>query len=142
MAEPKSSTQPTLLPMPDLCTDRTMIRIMRRLGGHGTRDAQASMLALRHFGQSFRQILVLTRCYVTEIAHASRRNIMIANCCAPKMTRDEALLLETIALSQRLPARTMRNLSELTGGGASQRVTTVARALNNALENQGFHLQG
>jgi len=142
MVAPKSSTQPLLLPMPDPCTDRTMIIIIRRVGGHGTRDAQASMLALRHFGQSFRQILVLARCYITEIAHASQRNIMIANCCAPKMTRDEALLLETIALSQKHPDRTARNLSELTAGGAGQRVATVARALNNALENHGFRLQG
>lgn len=131
-----------LLPRPLACTDRAILVMLRRMGGHGLRDAQAAMLAMRHFGNGFRQPLTLMRCFVAELAQASQRNILIANCCAPKMTLDEGLVLEAVAMSCRKPDRTRRNMDLLTGGGPASRAITVARALNIALENAGSPLEG
>ncbi|MDN3645001.1 hypothetical protein QWY75_02135 [Pontixanthobacter aestiaquae] len=116
--------------------------MLRRMGGHGLRDAKASWIGLNHFGQSFRQPLVLLRCFVAEIAQASQRSIMLANCCAPRMTEDEGLMLETLALCGRNPERAKRNLARLTDGGSTIRPFSVARALNIALENMGRPLEG
>lgn len=142
MKQSDSANPPTLLPMPTHCTDRIILIMMRRMGGHGLRDAHAAMLALRHFGTGFRQPLVLLRCYMAEIAHASHRSIMIANCCAPKMTRDEGLLLETLAQSASNPERAQRNIHELTSSNHSRRALTIASALGNALHNSGIRLEG
>lgn len=146
MKQSDSANSPTLLPMPIHGVDRAVLIMMRRMGGYGLRDAHAAMLALKNFGTGFRQPLVLLRCYMAEIAQVSERSIMIANCCAPKMTRDEGLLLETLAQAGQQPGgnpdRAQRNLQELTGGRNAGRALTVASAFSNALHTSGIQLEG
>ncbi len=142
MNQPEPSPSPVLLPKPTACTDRTVLVMLRRMGGHGLRDARATWIGLNHFGQRFRQPLVLMRCFMAEIAQASQRSIMLANCCAPRMTGDEGLLLETLALCGRNPDRAKRNLARLTDNGPTARAFSVACALNTAFENMGCPLEG
>ncbi|MXO90661.1 DUF6628 family protein [Pontixanthobacter aquaemixtae] len=142
MSRTEKTGQPVLLPKPHACTDRAILVMLRRMGGHGLRDATACMLAMRHFGTGFRQPLTLMRCFVAELAQGSRRSISIANCCGPMMTQDEALVLESLALSNRNPDRTMRNLGRLTGNGLVGRSFTIARAMGTALDNMGMPLEG
>lgn len=142
MNRSQSTDAPLLLPMPDHSTDRNVLVMIRRMAAHGLRDANAAMIGMNHFGNGFRQPLVLLRCYVAEVARASQRSIQIANCCAPRMTRDEGLMLETLALSSRAPERAIRNLQELTGSETPSRALTVAQGLNAALHNGGWRLEG
>lgn len=142
MSEPDQTQSPRLLPLPDARTDRITLIMLRRMGAHGLRDARAVMLAMQHFGTGFRQPLALLRCYVSELAQASRRNIHIASCCAPRMTMDEALMLETLALARTHAERATRNLDILTEDGAIGRAFTVAAAFATALGNAGMPLEG
>ena len=130
------------LPLPTACTDRTVLVMMRRMGAHGLKDAQATMLAMRFFGTGFRQPLVLLRCFMMEVAHASNRNIMLSPCCARRMTRDEGLLLETLALCSANHERARQDLGEITGRDNAERALTVAQAFNTALANMGRNLEG
>lgn len=142
MSKPDKTKKPLLLPMPDACTDRAVLVMLRRMGAHGLRDAHATMLAMKHFGLAFRQPLTLLRCFVVEVAQGSRRSIHIASCCAPRMTQDEAMLLETLALARTRPERATRNLDRLTGQGSTGRAFTVAAAFAAALGNTGLQLIG
>lgn len=83
-------------PMPTEPLLRDTLIVFRRLAIHGRNDAQASHFAMHRFGRRFRQILVLIRCFLHETASESQRRIQIASCCAPRMTRDEALLIDAI----------------------------------------------
>lgn len=142
MSKPDKTKKPLLLPMPDACTDRAVLVMLRRMGAHGLRDAHAAMLAMKHFGLAFRQPLTLLRCYIAEVAQGSRRSIHIASCCAPRMTQDEALMLETLALAQERPERATGNLDRLTAQGSTNRAFTVAAAFATALANAGLPLEG
>ncbi len=142
MSTPEDSAPTLCLPLPTACTDRTILLMMRRMGTHGLRDAQAVMLAMRFFGTGFRQPLVLLRCFMAEVAQASERSIMLSPCCARRMTRDEGLLLETLAMCRQNPSRAKGDLGELTGCEHACRAFTVALAFNNALANAGRQLEG
>ena len=128
------STQPqcTLpLPFPDDPLERTVLVILRRMAIHGLRDARASWLAIEHFGLSFRQPLVLLRCYMHELASVSNRSIRIAPCCAPGMTRDEGLLMAALG------APALDLLETLTDADDVSRVMTTACAVRKALMEPG-----
>jgi hypothetical protein len=84
-------------PLPEARSLKVSLVILRRMAIHGLRDSRAVMLALECYGSSFAKILELHRCFLHEIATTSRRNIRIAPCCAPRMTADEALMIQAIA---------------------------------------------
>lgn len=84
-------------PLPEARSLKVSLVILRRMAIHGLRDSRAIMLALDSYGGRFAKILELHRCFLHEIATTSRRNIRIAPCCAPRMTTDEALMIEAIA---------------------------------------------
>ncbi|MEW4447595.1 DUF6628 family protein [Qipengyuania sp. JC766] len=122
-------SQPCALPyaLPNDRVLRPTLVMLRRMAAHGLRDARATMLAIDTFGADFRKPLTLMRCYLHELATASCRNIRIAPCCAPRMTRDEALMMETIELG------CAASFSALTDGGAIDRVLPTAQALQMEL---------
>ena len=130
------------LPLPDDRSDRIVLVMLRRMGGHGLRDAGAAMIALNHFGRDFRRPLVLLRAFMAELAEASERSITLAPCCAMRMTEDEGLLLEALAMTRGHSARTARNLRRLTGGERIGQPLSTAYALGAALEDLGMPLAG
>ncbi len=142
MPAPYPDDVPVLYPLPDAQHDRIVLKLIRRMGAHGLHDAWASWIAVQHFGAAFRQPLTLLRCFMRELALASHRPIHIASCCAPRMTRDEALMLEALALSASRPHRSRLYIRHVTDLGATARVWTVAAAFHNALANIGIRLEG
>lgn len=114
-------------PLPADPRARALLVMLRRMAIHGIRDAQAAWLALRWFGAGFRKPLVLLRCYILELAEASRRTICIAPCCTPGMTRDELLLLGG------LTAGDLAGLEALTDGGDVTRAHVTAQLFRREL---------
>ena len=91
------STAPALdLPLPARRELSLALVLVRRMAMAGPDDSRAAMLALDVAGSGFRRLLVLTRCFVVELARSSRRTLTLAPCCATGMTRDEALMIDLL----------------------------------------------
>ncbi len=127
MSEPVSPRCRLPVPFPSGETEQTVLVLLRRMAVHGLHDANATVLAIDRFGTGFRKPLVLLRCFLLELARASRRNIAIAPCCAPRMTRDEGLMIEAIGN----PALDL--LAALTDADEVGRIMSAAHALRREL---------
>jgi hypothetical protein len=75
---------------------RLLLLAIRRMAAHGLNDAHAAHACLTGFGLGYRRPLILLRALMAEISRASERKIIVAPCCCPRMTRDEAALLHAI----------------------------------------------
>ena len=117
------------LPLPANPMERTVLVMLRRMAIHGLRDARASQLALTTFGARFDQVLALSRCLLHETATASKSTIRIATCCTPRMTRDEALMMDVILHGDK------EALSAVTDNDMPARAYSAALCLHNALED-------
>jgi hypothetical protein len=142
MEQPQPVAQLLPLPLPDNRADRIVLVMLRRMGGHGLHDAGAAMIAFNHFGMDFRRPLVLLRAFMADLAQASLQPIKLAPCCAMRMTMDEGLLLEALAMTRSNTARTVDNLRALTNGGRIGLPLSTAFALGAALEDMGMPLAG
>ncbi len=89
------------VPLPSNSAQRSLLVMLRRMAICGLRDARATQLAMSMFGVDFREALGLARCLLHETALISKRSIHIATCCTPRMTRDEALMLDAIVTGDR-----------------------------------------
>lgn len=121
------------LPLPENRSELVALVILRRMAAHGFRDAAATMLALETFGTGFRRVLVLLRAYMIELARCSKRTIGLAPCCAMRMTEDEGLMMEAVALARNdagAAAHALRLLSDSSRIGEPLSVACmVSRAL-------------
>jgi hypothetical protein len=132
---PQSGLMP--LPLPADATQRLVLRCLRRMAAHGTRDAQAALLAIEHFGIHFRRPLVLLRAFVAELAQGAERRITMAPCCAMRMTRDEGLIVVVLATAAAYPDCARFHLEQLAGGGAVSSPLSLAAAFNQTLRELG-----
>ncbi|ABC63749.1 hypothetical protein ELI_08285 [Erythrobacter litoralis HTCC2594] len=105
-----------------------LVLLARKMAIYGLRDASATMLAMQVFGSGFRRPLALLRCFMHEVATCSNRNISVAPCCAPRMTRDEALLIDALATAD------LASLAALTDNDDCGRALTVALALREEID--------
>lgn len=121
------------LPLPEGRTERAALVILRRMAAHGFRDAAATMLALETFGTGFRRVLVLLRAYMVELARGSNRTISLAPCCAMRMTDDEGLMMEALALAGEDSAAAARSLRLLSRNAHVGEPLSVACMVNRAL---------
>ena len=113
-SSPRSCALP--LPLPREDTQRLVLRCLRRMAAHGTRDAQAALWVFEAFGIHFRRPLVLLRAFVVDVAQVSARRISVAPCCAMRMTLDEARLIGVLAAAGDNPVAAAHHLRALTGG--------------------------
>ena len=128
---PKQTCLNTLLPVP-VPSDpvaKAMLIVVRRMAVHGLRDAHASQIAFVTFGTRFADILTLARCLLHETALTSARTIQVASCCTPRMTRDEALLMDVVMRGDK------QALAALTDNDLPTRALTAAFALGDLLRN-------
>ena len=116
------------VPLPANPMERNLLIMLRRMAIHGLRDARASQLALTTFGARFHQILALSRCVLHETATASKRSIRIATCCTPRITSDEALMMDVIVHGDK------EALSAVTDNDMPARAYSAALCLHHALE--------
>lgn len=125
------------LPGPTNPVEQLLLIALRRMGTHGLRDAGAAMLVIERFGLGFQRPLVLMRAYVMELARASRRKIMLAPCCARRMTIDEGRMLAVLALIQTTPAGARHHLRQLCDGGDVDAAFSVGVMLADTLAGMG-----
>ena len=122
------STAPALdLPLPARRELSLALVLVRRMAMTGPDDSRAAMLALDVAGSGFRRLLVLTRCFVVELARSSRRTLTLAPCCATGMTRDEALMIDLLRNAD------LATYAALTDDTACHRARTAAQALGEEL---------
>lgn len=121
------------LPLPGQQGERAALVILRRMAAHGQRDASATMLALETWGRDFRRVLVLLRAFMVELARASDRTIRLAPCCAMRMTEDEGLVMEVLALAAEDPEAAGRSMMLLAGSPRIGEPLSVACVLSVAL---------
>jgi hypothetical protein len=121
------------LPLPRARSERAALVILRRMAAHGFRDAAATTLALETFGTGFRRVLVLLRAYMVELARGSNRTISLAPCCAMRMTDDEGLMMEALALAGENKQAAARSLRLLSRNAHVGEPLSIACMVNRAL---------
>ena len=118
------------LPLPQTRHDQVLLLLFRRMATHGLRDARASLLALDQFGSGFLRTLHLVRAFLHGLARHAQEPLTIAPCCAPRLTRHEALVLA--AMTQACPVA----LLELAGPTGYRELVTLAHALQAEVATQ------
>lgn len=129
------------LPVPQPPGLRLSLLIFRRMATHGLHDAQATMIAVDAFGAGFRRPLVLMRAFVAELAGGSRRRLLVAPCCALRMTMDEARVLGVLVAANAHGDTAAHHLRVLTDRYAIAEILSAAAALNAALADLGRPLE-
>jgi uncharacterized protein DUF6628 len=117
-----------------VCGDaRTLLFTTRRMAVNGLQDAFAANAMLSSYGMRYRKPLVLMRAVLVDMARSARGNIIVAPCCAHRMTAHEYALLSAIS-DPANGAHHMRSL--LKPHTASVAVTTIA-AMSETLGEMG-----
>lgn len=138
IAMTEQTARPALpLPAPHDPLERLLLIAMRRMGAHGLHDAWAALLLLDRFGLHFRRPLVLLRAYVMELARTSQRQIVLAPCCAGRMTEDEGRMVAALALALANPAESRRQLGRLCASATVDQPLSVCLALAETLADLG-----
>lgn len=134
-----SAALPFACPVDD--NRRLLLYCIRRMGAHGMHDAHAANAMLGMFGMSYMRPLVMLRAFIAETVRTSQRRINIAGCCCPRMTLDEARLLDALCSSERdirnaaLQLRTVLGTADSLGAlGAAQAVQSAFADLAHPLE--------
>ena len=132
---PDSSKLDTILPhAAPVCGDaRVLLFAIRRMAVQGLHDAFATNALLAAYGMLYRKPLVLLRAVLVDIARAARSNVIVAPCCAPRMTAHEYALLS--AIGDPVDAGMYMD-AVLEPQAASMAVTTIA-ALSETLGEMG-----
>lgn len=133
----------TMLPhaIPACPNQRLLLFVMRRMASAGIDDAHATHALFIAFRQSFRRPLVLLRALMAEISRASRRSLLIAPCCAPRLTAAEQVLVRTVVEANTDPHRAHFRLTGLLGSDHCLGVLSSAKAVSQAFADLGKPLR-
>jgi len=118
-------------------TSRALLVAARRMAIHGLHDASAALLMVQNFGLHFRKVLVLLRSFMLESSQSAQGAIMIAPCCAPRMTAQEYALIGAITCAGADPALASQYLHQLTGAAHCDGLLATARMLAGAIAESG-----
>lgn len=130
-----SSKLDTILPhVAPLCGDaRTLLFAIRRMAVHGLHDAFAANALLAAYGMRYRRPMVLLRAVLVDVARTARGNVIVAPCCAPRMTTHEFALLSAI----RDPEEGGLYMDTLLKPHTASIALTTIAALNDTLVEMG-----
>jgi len=84
---------------------RLLLFAVRRMAIGGITDAHAAHAIFTGFGLAYRRPLVLLRALMAELSRVSAVKLMVAPCCCPRMTDNEAMLLNLIGEANVRPER-------------------------------------
>lgn len=131
----ESSKLDTMLPhAAPVCGDaRTLLFTIRRMAMHGLNDAFAANAMLAAYGLRYRKPLLLIRTLLIDIARNARGNVIVAPCCAPRMTAHEHALLAAIGD----PAGADGHIAPLLDTGKSSMAVATTIALSESLAAMG-----
>ncbi len=132
-------TETSLLPLPapEADTARLMLFAFRRMAAHGLSDAHAANALLGRFGLGYRRPLILLRAFMLELSRVSQRSIMVAPCCAGRMTHDEGRIVGALSLVHAAPPEAFAALVAVTGGANVLPALSAAMAVNDTLADMG-----
>ena len=133
---------PTLLPhaAPVSPYRRLLLFAIRRMAAGGISDAHAAHAIFTGFGLGYRRPLVLLRALMAELSRVSAAQMKVAPCCCPRMTRDEAMLLDLIAEAPSQPSQVHQALGDLLHVRACLGALGSAEAVANAFADLGMPL--
>jgi len=119
---------------------RLLLFAVRRIAAGGTNDALAAHAIFTAFGLSYRRPLMLLRAFMADVSRVAEAKLRVAHCCCPRMTRDEALLLQCIADAAHRPALAHQRLCALLQVPRCQSVVAGGEAVATAFADLGMPL--
>jgi len=141
MRHMKSST--ALLPhaAPASPYRRLLLFAIRRMAAGGIADAHAAHAFFTGFGVGYRRPLVLLRALMTELSRVSTARLSVAPYCCARMTREENILLRSIALAQADPRTAHDELRRLLHVRSCIGVLSSGQAVAGAFADFGMPLE-
>lgn len=121
---------------------RLLLYGVRRMATGGIADAHAAHAIFTGFGLSYRRPLVLLRALMVELSRVSTTKLTVAPCCCPRMTRDEALLLQLVADSPLQAEAVHEELTRFLHVRSCLGVLTSAQSVAVAFTDLGMPLAG
>ena len=133
---------PALLPhaAPASPYRRLLLFAIRRMAGAGISDAHAAHAIFTGFGLGYRRPLVLLRALMAELSRVSSAQLKVAPCCCPRMTSDEAMLVDLIAEAPLRPSEVHQALRDLLHVKACPGALSSAEAVASAFADLGMPL--
>ena len=119
---------------------RLLLFAIRRMAAGGIADAHAAHAIFTGFGLSYRRPLVLLRALMAELSRVSTARLTVAHCCCHRMTRDEAILLDSIAEASLQPSHAHERLRELLHVRGCLGALSSAEAVASAFADLGMPL--
>jgi len=138
MRHMKSST--ALLPhaAPASPYRRLLLFAIRRMAAGGIADAHAAHAFFTGFGVGYRRPLVLLRALMAELSRVSTTRLSVAPCCCARMTREENILVASIALAKTEPRAAHDELRRLLHVRSCLGVLSSAQAIAGAFADLGM----
>ena len=133
---------PALLPhaAPASPYRRLLLFAIRRMAAGGIADAHAAHAIFTGFGLGYRRPLVLLRALMAELSRVSSAQLKVAPCCCPRMTSDEAMLVDLIAEAPLRPSEVHQALRDLLHVKACPGALSSAEAVASAFADLGMPL--
>lgn len=119
---------------------RLLLFGIRRMAVGGINDAHAAHAIFTGFGLSYRRPLMLLRALMADVSHVANARLRIAHCCCPRMTEDEAILLDSIAEAARQPVQSHERLCRLLHVPTCQSVLASGEVVAAAFTDLGMPL--
>lgn len=138
----REASPQTLLPhaAPASPYRRLLLFAIRRMAAGGIADAHAAHAIFTGFGLGYRRPLVLMRALMAELSRVSTAKLTVAPCCCPRMTCDEAMLVDLIAEAPTRPEAVHLALNGLLHARTCLGVLVSAQAVAAAFHDLGMPL--
>jgi uncharacterized protein DUF6628 len=121
---------------------RLLLFAIRRMAVGGIDDAHAAHAIFTGFGLGYRRPLVLVRALMAELARVAATKLTVGPCCCPRMTCDEAMLLDLIAESPADPEHVHGAMSAMLQVRTCLGALMSAQAVAAAFHDLGMPLAG
>jgi hypothetical protein len=120
---------------------RLLLFGIRRMAAGGIADAHAAHAFFTGFGMGYRRPLILLRALMAELSRVSAARLSVAPCCCARMTRDENILLKSMALAQAEPRTSHDVLRRLLHVRSCLGVLSSAQAVAGAFADLGMPIE-
>lgn len=125
---------------PDDAGTRLLLFGIRQIGAGGLHDAATAHALVTAFGKGFRRPLLLLRTFMAEASATASGPIQIAPWCCPRMTPNEAAMLDLLVLTRTDPPRARILLADLLGARQVDGILATATALAASFTDLGLPL--
>jgi hypothetical protein len=120
---------------------RLLLFAIRRMAAGGIADAHAAHALFTGFGVGYRRPLILLRALMAELSRVSAARLSVAHCCCARMTREEDILLKSMALAQAEPRAAHDQLRRLLHVRSCLGVLSSTQAVAGAFADLGMPIE-